>query len=907
MIFLSILIIFCNLCTYVSAFDWRIKDSNHEFVFGDEPAKYAIYRLIGNDMPPLQTRGQLRWNTKYALDNEPNFPGVHKKWILNRIWNDTEYSLLYADLINAGVKHRDIISRCLNLDTYSSFTTKEEKLFYLTAQNEGRNAGIIDGRESGYEWSVILDGNTFISGDSWASMQAALEKASEKKMVYLKIPYHRVHSIQNTTWLNRNTHMSDIINFAPTKGESQVAFHRDAKELFTLGDTNAAAKDSTKRKGYGQRNKSYMFKEGQICGPGSKVCGCADVFEGNEEDAKDVKLSTDYTKQCGLVLRLWNYPTDAVIYTGLTREEEEGLFCYLQDNRDNIKHVYTECQLVDRAIELWKELTDVQRKQYRGKRAQVCKDDYHNIFLTESCFRSRDREIAQNDTAHAIEQIIKTKTSTSGDKAKLLKAGSLCHRIRPPSSDPSRHHFLTVFDKATMDFERSEWDKRTSNLYHDLDPYLQVLVAKAKASLKSGSFSVTSKSRLPPKVTDKRFYFSPRPFHWDIKDLPSPQQYLVKKGKLETDEFGQVKLEGEMCPGSVVGDEGASFYDLSTSFYMMDNVTTLALAWYYTRESTYAQAAVKIVDTFFLDEKTGMLPTLQYAQNGEHSGIIEWKDIYFLIDAFTMLEESAVLSSSQVLKLQRWCTKLAVWLSSSQMGREEGRAFNHRGLYYDLITLSLATYAQDDNIADDARYRLAFRLSKTAPVGHFGLDGSQPNEVIRQDALHLMTLNLAGWIHAALLNEAISANDFLPRSMKSLWLVKHDAEKNDPKAKPVLLKAIRYLTQFLPVDAKNYGKVWKAGFKAPAMTTKFPFGQSDDFNFDRMLEIIRNGIQVYGMNAVMGGSKLSEAPPSVQAAISYPLYSTEISVLSARSSIPPSSGLRPWSALGLFVNRTKTV
>ena len=145
-----------------------------DFEIGDASfkGKTVIYRLIGNDMPPLQQRGQLRWNTKYALDNEPHFHGVTKRWILNRIWNETDYQGIYADLLNSGVNRRDIVNNCFDLDKYKSYDSIDDKMFYLTAQNEGRNSGIVDGKESGFEWIVVLDGNTFITKDRYASIDA---------------------------------------------------------------------------------------------------------------------------------------------------------------------------------------------------------------------------------------------------------------------------------------------------------------------------------------------------------------------------------------------------------------------------------------------------------------------------------------------------------------------------------------------------------------------------------------------------------------------------------------------------------------------------------------------------------------------------------------------------------------
>jgi hypothetical protein len=82
--------------------------------------------------------------------------------------------------------------------------------------------------------------------------------------------------------------------------------------LLYSGETKPDAKDPHKRKGYGARNKAYMFKDGAICGPDSKDCACADVVEGNEEDMHNNGDHTAYAKECGVVLRLWNYPTENV-------------------------------------------------------------------------------------------------------------------------------------------------------------------------------------------------------------------------------------------------------------------------------------------------------------------------------------------------------------------------------------------------------------------------------------------------------------------------------------------------------------------------------------------------------------------------------------------------------------------
>jgi len=225
------------------------KELDVQNIFSQELPPVAIYRLIGNDMPPLQQVGQLRWNTQYAMDYEVDFVGARRRWILNRISNDTEFRTIYSGLLADGVHRRDILLRCFDLDAYMAFTDDQDRELYLTNQNEGRNEGFIDGRESGFEWSLILDGNTFITNDSWVSMSRMFVNASRLGMRYVKIPYHRLHKAQTPSFLTGTTSMRNSLTEAPIKGESQIAFHKLAPELFTLGDTKPGELEKTKVRG----------------------------------------------------------------------------------------------------------------------------------------------------------------------------------------------------------------------------------------------------------------------------------------------------------------------------------------------------------------------------------------------------------------------------------------------------------------------------------------------------------------------------------------------------------------------------------------------------------------------------------------------------------------------------------
>ena len=113
-----------------------------------------------------------------------------------------------------------------------------ERMVWLTSQNAARNDGINDGRNSGFEWTMVLDGSTFLTQESMEKLIAALETASQQGKKYFKIPYHRIQEVQDPKWLNAKTNSTTIMKYAPIQGESQIAFHQSSTALFKLGDTH---------------------------------------------------------------------------------------------------------------------------------------------------------------------------------------------------------------------------------------------------------------------------------------------------------------------------------------------------------------------------------------------------------------------------------------------------------------------------------------------------------------------------------------------------------------------------------------------------------------------------------------------------------------------------------------------
>jgi len=80
--------------------------------------------------------------------------------------------------------------------------------------------------------------------------------------------------------LNASTKISTVLQFADCfsqDGQENVYTGRHYLESFLQGKTVSSI-------GNGQRNQSYMFKEGAICGEDIKICGCVKYQDANEQD-----------------------------------------------------------------------------------------------------------------------------------------------------------------------------------------------------------------------------------------------------------------------------------------------------------------------------------------------------------------------------------------------------------------------------------------------------------------------------------------------------------------------------------------------------------------------------------------------------------------------------------------------
>ncbi|HMA82575.1 MAG TPA: alginate lyase family protein, partial [Candidatus Binatia bacterium] len=252
----------------------------------------------------------------------------------------------------------------------------------------------------------------------------------------------------------------------------------------------------------------------------------------------------------------------------------------------------------------------------------------------------------------------------------------------------------------------------------------------ADNALRSPIFSVTQKQTAPPSG-DKHDYLSLAPYWWRNPNTSNGLPY--------------VRRDGEVNP------ERDGMSDRKRLDDMIQTVTTLAAAYFFTDDERYAVRAAKLLRVWFVDDATKMNPHLRYAQavpghnQGRAAGIIETHNLPELIDAVGLLKSSPAWAKNDQVQLQNWFTAYLNWLIESPEGKAESKAQNNHGSWYDVQISSYAIFVGRDELAKHALG--AFAAERIA--GQIEPDGSQPRELARTQSWHYAIFNLEAMFDTA--------------------------------------------------------------------------------------------------------------------------------------------------------------
>src|SRR5690606_19298955 len=245
------------------------------------------------------------------------------------------------------------------------------------------------------------------------------------------------------------------------------------------------------------------------------------------------------------------------------------------------------------------------------------------------------------------------------------------------------------------------------------------------------------------------------------------------------------------APRTGLWEPGSEPYDRSALQSMIDETTVLALAGYLTREAKYFARARALLRAYLPDREPRMNPHLRYAQvrrghdgdEGTASGIIDAKDLYYLLDAARLLETEEALPPREAEALREWFDQFRSWLVTSRQGREACASTNNRGTWYDVLVAAISVYLSD--------VRGALRTLRRAPArmaAQIAPDGSQPLELERALPAHYCAYNLQGWVALGYIARGVGAEiwSYRPPSGPGVadacrWILRADHEWTDAR------------------------------------------------------------------------------------------------------------------------------
>lgn len=320
-------------------------------------------------------------------------------------------------------------------------------------------------------------------------------------------------------------------------------------------------------------------------------------------------------------------------------------------------------------------------------------------------------------------------------------------------------------------------------------PLIDRLIADAEEALTRGPYSVRDKKSLPPSGNPND-YWHPAPYWWPNPDTEDGLPY--------------VNRDGVRVPGTRLYEPESDKFDRTRLQRVFDDSFILSLAWYFTGQARYAQHGTQILERFFVHPETRMSPHLLYAQvrmgrnknEGNGSGIIEMKDMYYYLDAVRLLKSAGVAPAETISLFKEWLSNYLDWILHSDQGKKERKATNNHGTYYDLQIAAIADYLDDRSLLFETLVRAQSRI-----VQQFAQDGSQPEELKRTTTAHYCCFNLQGWINLSEIASRWGVDFWSYRASNGVGLI----------------KAARWLLSFA-------GKEW-------------PYQQSDAFDAERFMPI----------------------------------------------------------------------
>ena len=173
-------------------------------------------------------------------------------------------------------------------------------------------------------------------------------------------------------------------------------------------------------------------------------------------------------------------------------------------------------------------------------------------------------------------------------------------------------------------------------------------------------------------------------------------------------------------------------------------VPALAAAWRLTKDERYAKHAVEHLRAWFIDEKTRMNPSLQFAQaihgrfTGRGIGVIDTIHLVEVARAVEILKDSPSLNANDLGGVIQWFNDYLRWMTTSKNGIDEREGKNNHGTCWVMQVAAFAELVGNQDLIAYCRNRF-----KTVLVpNQIAVNGTFPEELRRTKPYGYSLFNL---------------------------------------------------------------------------------------------------------------------------------------------------------------------
>ncbi len=134
---------------------------------------------------------------------------------------------------------------------------------------------------------------------------------------------------------------------------------------------------------------------------------------------------------------------------------------------------------------------------------------------------------------------------------------------------------------------------------------------------------------------------------------------------------------------------------------MCDTVFALGTAAFFLDDTRYAQRAARVINTWFINPKLRMNPSLEYAQaipgsnTGLASGIIDGRGFIRVVQGMEFLAQTGAWDPKEQAAVHKWFDEYLRWLTHSKAAEDEKRSGNNHASWWTAQVAAIATFLED--------------------------------------------------------------------------------------------------------------------------------------------------------------------------------------------------------------------